>query len=511
MIRYTYRFLEVKEGMKMAEEIGTIIKTYRETGSIKATARKLGISKNTVKRYLKRYKEVENGERERICPQNEKPIKVSIPEKPYEKKAMELLVENQEEWRKQHYKATTLHRQLRKAGYSVSYSSVLRVFNRFKEEHRPREIFIKQDHQPGQSVQFDWGDVYLYIGGVKRKLDMGVFTFPNSNHRFARVYARQSLLEVMDIHRQLFEWLQGVPGQIVYDNAKTIMDKVKEKRINPQMEDFSAYYGFDIRVCNPYQPQEKGSTEQSVGYVRREVFSNRTCFEDLEEVNQYLAVELMELNNQKVHEREKVPNQGLEEEKAHFLPLPSMAWNPYRIETRVINRYSLISVDSNAYSVPETYCPKTIKIQIYVDRIDLLKEDQVIGTHTRRLGKGETSLQIVHYLKTLQKKPGALAQSAALRTQVDSLQLLFDQYYTKKPKEFCQILELLHRYEQKELCKAIETVQKQGLEPTRDLLENLLAHNPQPQAPSLDHYAMDLPEQPPNMEAYDTLLKQAVS
>lgn len=70
--------------MKMAEKIGSIIKTYRETGSITATVRKLEISKTTVKQHLKRQIEAEKGRARSDMSANEEPIKITNPEKPYE-------------------------------------------------------------------------------------------------------------------------------------------------------------------------------------------------------------------------------------------------------------------------------------------------------------------------------------------------------------------------------------------------------------------------------------------
>jgi hypothetical protein len=51
--------------------------------------------------------------------------------------------------------------------------------------------------------------------------------------------------------------------------------------------------------------------------------------------------------------------------------------------------------------------------------------------------------KIEHYLRTLKKKPGALAGSTALQQAQPELQKIYHTYYTGKEKEFIQLLELI--------------------------------------------------------------------
>ena len=55
------------------------------------------------------------------------------------------------------------------------------------------------------------------------------------------------------------------------------------------------------------------------------------------------------------------------------------------------------------------------------------------------IGKEKTCIDIRHYLHTLEKKPGALKNSLALKSNPE-LKKLFDTYYKDKPKTFIDLL-----------------------------------------------------------------------
>lgn len=508
MIRWG-SFLEVKRVSKMVKEVDEIMKTYEEDGTYKGTADKIGVARNTVKKYVKLYnaarEEEESEDQEENGAKNRRIEEMT--HRPWELRLNELLKETMGQRRKKmRTKASTLYRNLADEGYKVSYSSVKRRVQAIKDQYTPRETFIRQEHPIGKDVEFDWGEVFFDYGCAEVKRFMGVFTFPHGMYRFARIYAHQSMLEVLDIHLKLFDHLGGVPKEIVYDNMKTVVITPGKKRFNPQMIQFSTYYGFSIRMCNVGKPNEKGSVENSVSFVRREAFSLKHTFRDDGDVNAYLEQKLEKMNRYTVYERTKTPFDAMEEEKSHFKQLPGSRWINAREESRIINKYSMISVDGNHYSVPDTFFPRKIAIRILVDKIELLNEQRCIGTHERLSGKGQYRLEITHYLETFKRKPGALAQSSALRAQANSLQQLFDHHYTKKPKAFIDILELLYQTSPRQLVALIERLQSQGIIPTADILKNLLEQKESIPAPALDTYHLDIPVKHEGLDTFDRLI-----
>ena len=67
--------------------------------------------------------------------------------------------------RKQLKKVQDIHNDLCKAGYQVSYSTVTKYVRDRKAEldSAARECFIKQKYVPGQRLEYDWGEVKIFI------------------------------------------------------------------------------------------------------------------------------------------------------------------------------------------------------------------------------------------------------------------------------------------------------------------------------------------------------------
>jgi transposase len=106
----------------------------------------------------------------------------------------------------------------------------------------------------------------------------------HSLYRVSRLDSRETLLEVIQAHIEFFNEIEAVPQKMVYDQMSTVYTS-KTKQINERFLEFATHYGFTPVICNPGSPQEKGNDEQSIGYVRRMAFAERTSFETLEEAN----------------------------------------------------------------------------------------------------------------------------------------------------------------------------------------------------------------------------------
>ena len=91
-------------------------------------------------------------------------------------------------------------------GFKVSYSGVCKYIKEVQNAVKPssKEAFIRGYHPPGDSCEFDWGEVKLYIGGKLQRFYMAVFTFSHSNGRYAWLFRHQNTLAFMESHRNFF-------------------------------------------------------------------------------------------------------------------------------------------------------------------------------------------------------------------------------------------------------------------------------------------------------------------
>ena len=107
---------------------------------------------------------------------------------------------------------------------------------------------------------------------------LAVFTAPESGLRWVYLYKSQKMVVFMDSHVQLFEMVQGVYSEVVYDNMRNVVSKFigRDKELNQNLVHMFIYYGFDIITTNARAGNEKGSLERSVEIIRKRIFTKNT-------------------------------------------------------------------------------------------------------------------------------------------------------------------------------------------------------------------------------------------
>jgi hypothetical protein len=239
----------------------------------------------------------------------------------------------------------------------------------------------------------------------------------------------------------------GVWREIVYDNMKNVVTKFigkTDKELNEDLVKMSMYYGFKINVTNCFSGNEKGSVEKSVDILRNEIFADNWSFLSLYDAREYAESRLNKLNE----------DCKIEEEKACLLPtMPPLELAS--ICQCKVDKSSLISVDCVKYSVPEHLVGKLVVVKKYHEKICVYAENQPVCTHKRAFGNGTMQIDIMHYLNTLHKKPGAIKNSVALKS-IPKLKAIFDKHYSKKPKQFIEIFQENRHLAIEEILKIFE-------------------------------------------------------
>lgn len=250
---------------------------------------------------------------------------------------------------------------------------------------------------------------------------------------------------------------------MVYDNMRVAVRKFvgfSEKEPTEGLLKLSIYYGFKFRFCNIRKGNEKGHVERSVEYIRRKAFAFRDKFETLDDANKYLEEICLKLNNAPQPAKEnKSAAQILEQEKEGLLEKVPF-FDSARIEEPRVDKYSTITVDSCHYSVPDHLVGKKIFTKIYSNRILCFYENIKVCEHEKKHGFNEWTIKLEHYINTLKKKPGALASSLAMKQMDPRLQKLYQEYYTKREKEFIELIQLIQEKDIEKVLDAVEILKK---------------------------------------------------
>ena len=457
-----------------------IIRSYRSGESHRSISRSLGINRKTVKKYIAAYElRLKSGSDSNTV------ISSCLTEPPVFKtgsrskrkltaEIKEIIDKHLEEnvnkvrsgLSKQQVKNIDIFTALNLAGFDIGYTTVCNYIRCKHSQPRSQEAFIRQQYQPGESCEFDWGEVKLYIGGVLQKFQMAIFTSAYSNYRDAYLRQRQDTLAFLETHVAFFEKTQGVFQTMVYDNMRVAVAKFVgkyEKEPTRALLQLRGHYSFSHRFCNFYRGNEKGHVERSVEYIRRKAFGIKTQFETIQEAERWLEITLKRLNDQKQQLTGKTANELFAGEQAVLLPrLVPMACAEY-VQLRV-DKYATISFMSNRYSVPDHLVGYYLDAKIQSTQIELYQDAKSVAKHERSYQVHQWTISIEHYLETFKRKPGALAGSVALASQ-NYLRKLYDQFFIGAPRDFITLLAYCHEHEisDERLRRTVERLQKSGI------------------------------------------------
>lgn len=327
----------------------------------------------------------------------------------------EWLAEDQKRWRKQRHTARRVFdRLVAEHGYPGSYSPVQRYVKQWRAEHRePSEGFSELEWPPG-TVQVDFGQAYALLSGVKTLLHVLVVTFPFSNMRYAQAYRGETAECVCHGLRTIFEHIGAVPPMMIFDNATGIGKRVHDKVIETKLfSAFRLHYRAHSRYCNPASGHEKGSVENAVGFLRRNLLVPEPDVTSLRALNTMLLARCDELANQD-HYRHYVPiSQLFAEDLAACLPLPGIGFDAVRYEARKADKRGNITVEANTYAAGPSFHGRSVTVGIRANTIEILDEHAAPVVRFQRVfGKHSgTIFEPAALLPLLVAKPGSWSHS----------------------------------------------------------------------------------------------------
>ena len=187
---------------------------HRDHFSIREISRRTGLSRNTVRKYLRS---------DSVEPRFNVPDRPSKLD-PYADKLSAMLRVETGKSRKQKRTIRQLHADLAALGYEGSYNRVA-AFARDWKAARQREqqtigrgAFVPLAFVPGEAFQFDWSEDWAIIGGERTKLQVAHAKLSCRRAFTLRAYLLQTHEMLFDAHNHAFRVLGGVPRRGIFDN-----------------------------------------------------------------------------------------------------------------------------------------------------------------------------------------------------------------------------------------------------------------------------------------------------
>jgi transposase len=105
----------------------------------------------------------------------------------------------------------------------------------------------------GKAFEFDWSEEGLVIGAIPRRLQVAHMKLCASRVFWLIAYFSRGHEMLFDARARSFEALGGVADRGIYDNMKTVLDKVNKGKgpvVNARFAVMCMHYLFDADFCN---------------------------------------------------------------------------------------------------------------------------------------------------------------------------------------------------------------------------------------------------------------------
>ena len=329
-------------------------------------AKKLGIHRDTVKKYIFQKKQ----------PQYRKQKRRESILGPYHQIIRDWLEQDD-------FRATWIFDKLKGLDYTGKYDTV-RYFVRDVKKQKAQLAYIRFETEPGRQAQMDWADFKILNGdGSSSFIYLFALVLGFSRAMFAWFVDRCSLQAFMDSHIAAFHYLGGVPAETLYDNMRhvVITNTAGQRHFNFEFVDFAAHYGFTPQACPPYSPWVKGKVERPIDYIR-ESFWRGYHFESLEKANADLRRWLDTVANLRIHGTHRQPvSQRWQQERPFLGPLPAGDYDTSVKVFRKVYRDCQVSYETNRYLLPHQVAGKRIMLKIKDETIRFFDDDQLLATY----------------------------------------------------------------------------------------------------------------------------------
>jgi transposase len=162
--------------------------------------------------------------------------------------------------------STRLLLELRDRGYEHGIA-VIKRFVAHVRGPRSKKAYLRIETLAGEQAQVDWGSFgWMRVGTTQRRLSCFVMLLSWSRALFLDFSLDQRMETFCEMHQRAFEFFQGVPHKILYDNLKTVVlhHLGSTVQFNPTFLAFAGQYLFEPTAAPPRYPQAKGGVEGAI-------------------------------------------------------------------------------------------------------------------------------------------------------------------------------------------------------------------------------------------------------
>jgi transposase len=371
---------------------------------IKAIARVLGVSKNTVKAAL----------RSDGPPRYERPLRGSLVDDA-EPRIRELL---------QAYPTMPATVIAERIGWQHSIRILRDRVAELRPVYLPPDPASRTSYEAGDVAQCDlWFppiEVPVGCGQSRGPAELPVLTMVTGYSRWlsAVLIPSRRAEDLFTGWWQLIAGLGAVPRTLVWDGEGAIGRwRAGRAELTGDCQGFRGTLGTKVVICRPADPEAKGIVERAHDHLERSFLPGRT-FASPADFNAQLRGWLATVNRRHRRVLGCAPSERIDADRAAMLALPPVAPATGWRATVRLPRDHYVRLDGNDYSVHPGTIGRRVDVLADTDRVRVVCEGRPVGDHARSWAKHQTFTDPEHAraAAVLRREHRALTAVGSTRT-----------------------------------------------------------------------------------------------
>jgi transposase len=289
-------------------------------------------------------------------------------------------------------------------GRGYGYTQFCEHLSRYFQRDRAVMHFT---HQPGEQLQVDFaGDKLGYVEvttGEWIVCEVLVCTMPYSHYVYAEALRSQRQEDFIKGLGHALEYLGGVPPSIKCDNMRTAVTRANryEPVFTEAMEHVAAHYGTTILTARVRKPRDKASVEKAVDLTYKNIYAplRHQTFHGLGELNAAVRKQLDLFNAQPFKVKAGSRRQlFLADERPKLKELPSAHYQIKWVTKSKVQRnyHVIVGEDRHQYSVPYSLIGKLLKVIYTTDTVEVYEDLKRVALHQRSYKKNGYTTSAEH-------------------------------------------------------------------------------------------------------------------
>lgn len=375
------------------EQLKQISQLHAQNIPIREIVRRTGVSRNSVKKYLKRLKITASHEVQNLGAAYEN--QQGLAEQVLRRQQLQLYLDTHiTELRRTGVTRQLLwmeYLQKHPQGYGYSqfcYYLALRL--------KQKDVAMHLEYKPADMIMIDFaGKKLSYVNtdtGELINCEVFISILPFSGLIFCMAVASQQLADFASCINSMLRYYGGVAASILCDNLKAAV--IRASRYEPVFTELcyqlGEHYATTFTATRPYRATDKGMVEGAVNIVYQNIYApiRDMVFNSISSLNKAIGLQLKLLNDKPY---KNTPFSRIyffeQHEKMLLHPLPP---HPFVIKKVVMltvqrNYHVQLSENHHYYSVPYQYVGKKVKVLYNNEVVEVYDDNVRIALHLHRM------------------------------------------------------------------------------------------------------------------------------